>query len=564
MDDNQKLDNELILNNCFRCNKCNSILFLELNYENNEPIINYKCTQKHFGKEFISKFLDINKQKIKNTKQNKCYKCKKEYNINNIYKCITCNQIFCNECQKILNFSKERHKFIELCNFDFTCPFHINKYLYYCYKCNQNLCIYCLDFHKNHQINKLSKIIHEKKFDKLRNNILLYEEKINQILRIKDEILIHLTDFININNKILQYFKDMLSIYDNYSKFTKNNYYFSINLQNIELNIQRNQMNCKEMITKIEEINYFISQFSYSTLKNKGILNAHYKPINHLDVLNDGRLISSFSDGLINIYNKDYHNIDIILKVHNENVLYFTQLLDNRLITCSTDSTMKIVKILNDNNYQVDQTLFGHNEQIEKVIQYNNNLLISISIDQNMKVWEKKENDLQYICTRTIQYEEKQTNANAIIINKNEFATLSCDVIKFWNLHFDNFKKITNIKPSIFSQSMEMINYDLLCIVCKDYVGFCFIKISTHQIMLRIKGPRVIFSLIKCKNNSFAVSMLDEKSKICITKYKFENDDFIKIFENKNAHIKLILTLTELNNGEIVTGSNDGIIKFWI
>ena len=549
------------LNYSYRCCKCDSILSLELIYENNEPIINYICTQKHFGKELISKFFELI---IKNQKLNHniCNNCKQKNNKENLYKCVTCNKLYCNECYKVI-ISKQIHKLIKLSKYDITCPFHTNNYIKYCFQCNQNLCINCLNYHNNHNICDLSENIFQNKFEKLRKNISLYENKITEIIKIRDEIINYFTNFIEINNKILQFYKDMILIYDKNSNKKKINYFYLNNLENIKYNILRNQINCNELFKKSNEFNIFLSQFSYSTFVQVRILKAHYKPINHIKILNDGRLIASFSDGSLNVYNKDNRNLECMLKVHNENVLYFTQLIDNRIITCSTDTTMKIFKIL-DHDFHVDQVLNGHKEQVEKVLQYNENLLISISIDKTMKIWEKKNNEINYLCSKTIEYENKQKNANAIIINKNEFATLSYETIKFWNLNFENFKTINNINGSVFNQSMEMINNDILCIGCRDFFGFCFIKISTHQIMLRIKGPRIIFSLIKCKNDSFVASMIDENNKISIVKFKYNNVDLVKIYENNQNHDKLILNLTELNNGEIAAGSNDGIIKFYI
>ena len=549
------------LNYSYRCRKCDSILSLELTYENNKPIINYVCTQKHFGKELVYKFFELYIQN-QNLNQNICFNCKKQNNIENLYKCLTCKNVYCNECYKDI-MSKQIHKLIELIKFDITCHFHIKKYIKYCFRCNQNLCNYCSNNHKNHNIGDLSEKIYENKYEKLRKNINLYEKKISEIIKKKDEIIKYFTNFIQINNKILQFYKDMILIYDTSSNKKKMNYFYLNNVENIKYNILRNQIDCNELLEKSNEFNIFLSQFSYTTFKQIRTLKAHYKPITHIKILNDGRLITSFSDGSINIYNKDNRNLELMLKVHNENVLYFTQLIDNRIITCSTDKTMKIIK-LEDCVFHIDQTLKGHEEQVEKVLQYNENLLISISVDKKMKIWEKKNNELNYLCTKTIEYENKQTNANAIIINKNEFATLSFDNIKFWNLNFVNFKTINNIKCSIFNQSMEMINNDILCICCKDFFGFCFIKISTHQIMLRIKGPRIIISLIKCKNNSFVASMLDENNKISIVKYKYNNIDLVKIYENNQNNDKIILNLTELNNGEIAAGNNEGIIKFYI
>ena len=227
---------------------------------------------------------------------------------------------------------------------------------------------------------------------------------------------------------------------------------------------------------------------------------------------------------------------------------------------------LKVIKLIDQDKYQIEQILEGHTFWIFKVIEIKENELISISFDKTMKIWKLNKKN-KFECITTIIFQNKNSNCNLLKLNEKEFVTSSCqdECLKFWNLN--NYSLITyidNIKTPWPLKTLSLLANDILCVGGGQSKGFYFIKISTHQIMLRIKGPRVIFSLIKCQNNSFAVSMLDEKSKICITKYKFENDDFIKIFENKNAHIKLILTLTELNNGEIVTGSNDGIIKFWI
>jgi len=90
-----------------------------------------------------------------------------------------------------------------------------------------------------------------------------------------------------------------------------------------------------------QNINQNIGQTNHFK-NNIKTLNNHTSHINHLSILKDGRLISSPSDYIINIYKKDTFELQLSIKEHTGGVLCFTQLYDGRIISCSYDKSMNI------------------------------------------------------------------------------------------------------------------------------------------------------------------------------------------------------------------------------
>ena len=89
----------------------------------------------------------------------------------------------------------------------------------------------------------------------------------------------------------------------------------------------------------------------------------------------------------MNIYKKDSYDLQLSIKEHSSSIYSFTELYDKRIITCSADNTMKIIKLIGENKYQIEQTLQGHTHYIYKIIEIKENELISISGDKIMKIW---------------------------------------------------------------------------------------------------------------------------------------------------------------------------------
>ena len=97
----------------------------------------------------------------------------------------------------------------------------------------------------------------------------------------------------------------------------------------------------------------------------------------------------------------------------------FTQLKDERIISCSEDQTMKLIKLIEEDKYKLEQTLQGHSNYVYKVIEIKENELISVSYDKTMKIW-KINNENKFECIKTITFQNTSSMCNILKINKNE------------------------------------------------------------------------------------------------------------------------------------------------
>ena len=293
-------------------------------------------------------------------------------------------------------------------------------------------------------------------------------------------------------------------------------------------------------------------------------LKYHTGPIYYLSKLKDGRLISCSYDKLLNIYHKDTFELQISIKENLRGIISFTQLNNGKLITSSSDETMKIIKLIGEDKYEIEQILQGHKNSVMKVIEIRENELISISTDKSMKIWilnkEKK-----FECITTIKYKYKYSFSNILKLNEKEFVTSSLsEGLKFWNSNnYSNIASISNIEIYWTLKTMCLLNDNILCVGGDNLKGFYLIEISNHKIIKNILGPERIFCIDKCLDGLFLCSIFDENGNDCIVKYKYVDNNLEKIVEKKNAHDTWIWSCVELNNGIIASGGRDNLIKLW-
>ena len=226
---------------------------------------------------------------------------------------------------------------------------------------------------------------------------------------------------------------------------------------------------------------------------------------------------------------------------------------------------MNIIKLINEDKYNLDQKLQGHSHYVLNVIEIRDNELISVSYDKTMKKWELKNN--QFECTKTITFQNSNSYCNILKLNDNEFVTSADNdkCIKFWNSNdYSNISTINNIECDWTFRNMCKLDDDILCIGGKNSKGFYIIKISTHQLIKNIVGPKRIYSIYECFDGLFLCSTINENGNHAIAKYKYENENMNKIIEKEKVHTSDIYTCIEFNNGKIVaSGSVDHSIKLW-
>ena len=91
-------------------------------------------------------------------------------------------------------------------------------------------------------------------------------------------------------------------------------------------------------------------------------------------------------------------------------------------------------------------------------------------------------------------------------LNEKEFVISSCNdnCIKFWNSNnYSNIASINNIESSWSLKNMCLLEDDILCVGGENSKGFYLIKISTHQLIKNIIGPKTIYSINECLDGLF-------------------------------------------------------------
>jgi len=113
---------------------------------------------------------------------------------------------------------------------------------------------------------------------------------------------------------------------------------------------------------------------------------------------------------------------------------------------------------------------------------------------------------------------------------------------------------------------MCLIDNDLLCVGGKDSKGFYLIKISSHQLIKNILGPKTIYSIVQCVDGLFLCSIINENGNYSLAKYEydFENKNLKKVIEKEKPHDNgSIYAAIELNRRTIASCSSDYSIKLW-
>ena len=533
----------------YRCKDCYKIPSIKLFYNDEGSFLDVKCENKH---SYI-----LNLKQFKDNSIFKCYNCLKELNSLNMFYCYEIKKVFCNECK----LKNSNYRYIHLIKYDSFCLKHSNKYYYFCKKCMENLCEKCLKEHQHKNYIYIQKYLSNNLKKTINSEINYLINNINELEKLKVSILKYLNEFIELNKNEIIFYKNI------YSTFL-----FEENQKNLNCNVIENLKTLKIKFSNkcVEKIlnsgNKLLDllkniKLGNNTLTNIKTINTQNSGIYHLSILKNGDFASSSSDGELTIYDKKTFNSKLVIYEHYTALYYFTQLKNGNIITCSGDKTMKIIELNND-TYNVIQTI-NCDSPIYKVIEINN--LISVSNKGLMQIWEKnKLNNIYYNVTNVI-IQKTYSSCNILQISNNEIVTASRGdkILKFWDFEFKNIFTLNNIETQWASGCICMLDIDILCVATSYSNGFYLIQISTHQIINKINGPRFVYDIIKCIDDYFLAAVIGKDYDNSIIKYKYENGNFIFMNQIVNIHEGSIHTLVELENGLIVSGSNDRLLKIW-
>ena len=292
----------------------------------------------------------------------------------------------------------------------------------------------------------------------------------------------------------------------------------------------------------------------------KYILNFHSNTISCSTVLKDGRFVTGSGDKSIIIYNKETFKPDLMINEHNNIVNNIIELNSGKLASCSSDNTIKIFKIIR-NEYKVIQTLTEHKDRVNKIIQLKNNKLVSCSNDKSIIIYNKINNEYK----KEYSFTTIGKNGPIIQTKDNEICYSDYENNERIILFFDfNEKKLNNkiinfnITRSMFD-SLLMISKDLLLIT--GYNKISIVNINSYNLMREISVSDSGNIYTACMLNKNIILTGDENKRII--QWKIEDDNLKLISKKENAHNNKILTLSKIENGLILSGSGDELVKIW-
>ena len=214
-----------------------------------------------------------NKQNI-DISQIKCDKCNNKSKLDTFnhefFICLKCNMNLCPLCKSIHD---KTHSIINYDNKNYICNKHNETFVKYCKECKIDLCLSCINGHKNHNLISYEDNLID--IEKIRRNIFNLNKIINKFKMNLEEII---NKFKKLEQNLDMYYNINNNIINNYEKIKNRNYDLLINLKNINQDIEN------EISELIYNYNYGYNLNSllylYSEINDDNLeIEIKYKPI---------------------------------------------------------------------------------------------------------------------------------------------------------------------------------------------------------------------------------------------------------------------------------------------
>ena len=349
-----------------------------------------------------------------------------------------------------------------------------------------------------------------------------------------------------------------IELYESINKNNNNEYIQTINELKEIIKEKDNKIKLlEEELNKYKNKNNDIyDNFNIKNNESK-ILKYHTDKIRCSTVLKDGRFVTGSLDKSIIIYNNKTFKPDLTIKEHKGSVYCVLQLSSGELASCSDDNTIKIFNI-HKNGYNVLQTLKEHTGHVTKIIELKNKQLVSCSSDKSIIFYNKYNNEYK----KDYSISTNGSNGPIIQTKDNEI----CYYENFDNICFYDFinriiiRKINNICVSSYIyDSLLMISKDLLLITGENQISI--VNVNSYNIIRTIRVDNSSWICATCMLNKDMILTGDANKRII--QWKIENDNLQLISMKGNSHNDWIITLSKLDKGHILSGSNDKSVKIW-
>ena len=515
---------------------------------------------------------------------------------------ITDEKNICENCKK--NHEKEisNHNLIDIEEKDYTCNCSKggDKYIDYCFDCQQNLCIKCIPNHKEHEEKKFSSIyqIGKEKIKKLKKQLKEQKKALENFNSIIDDWIKRTIEafnkykkkielYIQINEKIINQYDSAKRFY----KAIKNIEYINFDLDNFILDINVSKSNYRAQ-------NNLICRFLNDDIKNHMDLNLIENNIIHFHEQNDENQFNGPLNNIINICelkkeelivinsnNKDHNNEELYIykketdfkefyqsKIEEDEILCLSELKNGNLLIVQKNK-FKILNISKNSKSIINVQIEDISEKdysFKEIFQLKNGYLISLLIhpNQNNKIffWEKNLMTGKYEVIKRKENENSQSVISMIEIDKFCFLVLDeNNNIIIYNSNTFQDKRIGHFEGiNKEFRKMVKIQEDGLLIAYKDLI--ILYNLYTFQVKREIIPT--ILDIIKVPNSYiyFLASCYDRNNNLnliyLIKCNLIENDLQIKKLPN-GFHTDIINCIYPLSNGDIIGGSSDSKVKIF-
>lgn len=499
--------------------------------------------------------------------------------------CFNCSKWLCNECSATHNSSYNNHKLINH-ELIFKCVRHYSNYSYYCHTCQMSLCKQCLsDFsHQNHQleeiwlINPLAFVNQSQEIDKtsqaicqIKTEFIQYiDNQIKEYTRWKENIEIAYETNKRINyqlKELIRLIHSTLDFINNIPNYPMIHIINSINItKSNEFKLDyKNIKECYYKLLAYLRENFILAFVPQKTYQCLATLKGHEDWVSCILELKDGTISSSSRDNTIRLWDFNDLKCKSILTGHKDWVNSLIELNNGCLMSCSADQT---IKMWNLSTLECVNTFRGHKEVVSTLIKLQDGRIASGSWDTTIKIWNLE----SMVCVSTLEKNSQMVMSLIQLQNGYLCSGSFNNIIEIWDI---NSKKclITLTEHNVGIWSLLQLSNGILLSGARNGILKIWSNTSMKCIGTIEAHQDCIYCLILLNEDGFFASGSGDQtikiwdSSTFRTTTIIEGDiKFVSSFVltiTNNLLLQGVISLTQLRNGYIASGSSEHTIKIW-
>lgn len=285
------------------------------------------------------------------------------------------------------------------------------------------------------------------------------------------------------------------------------------------------------------------------------MLEYNMDAVNTIMTTSSNIIISVSNDKSIMLFDYNYRIIQKIENAHNGIIFDIALKDDNNFATCSQDKSIKTWrKSLND-KYLIDKVLNNiHDNDIHKIEYLKNDTIISGSKDMKIKIWNLINNE--YKCTLVLNnnipiYSLLYSPKENILISAGTLFTRIWDTSNLINPLISQIDVVCHGKNALQKLDDNRV-------VFGGRFEIKIISIKEKQVSKKIKSAFLVWAICVIENKQLFICGGVSNDLEIFSSINYENLGLIK-----NCHNGNLRGISLLNNGKIITGSEDKKTKIW-